>query len=104
MADIHIKQLRTTLESNHWIILGERLVDEYSVSAYWDIARPDKSNQLTICFDGGYDVLGINKRTFNKTAGCWLLEHKNVNLYFARVNRSWASELDCFIRELNKLG
>ena len=103
MGAAHVKAVRTMLESNHWVILKERFVDEYSTSAYWDIARPDGTGKLTLRFDGGYDIDGVHKRTFDESIGCSVVEHPELDLYFARINRSWPSELSNFFRELNQL-
>lgn len=104
MSCAHIKALRTALENNHWVIEEERLVDEYRTTAYWEIARPDGTNRLTLSFNGGYDLDGIHKMTFEESYACEVVGHPDAGLYFARIHRSWRSELNQFIRDLNRLG
>lgn len=104
MSHSHIDAIRTKLENNHWVIKKERLVEEYDTSAYWDIARPDGSNPLTIQFSGGYHADGLRKRTFHESIGCNVVEHSDVSLYFARIHRSWCKELNQFVMGLNQLG
>jgi hypothetical protein len=104
MSDAHIVAVRTVLENSHWVILTERLVDEYYSSAYWNIARPDGTNHLTLRFEGGYRADGLTKHTFNESYGCAIVEHPEVSVYFARINRTWNENLREFIKELNQLG
>ena len=106
MSRAHIEAIRTQLENNNWVVLEERLVDDDRVheSAFWDVARPDGTNRLTLAFKGGYPAEKLRKRTFDESYGCHVVEHPDVRLYFARIHRSWDSELSRFIRELNQLG
>ena len=103
MSIAHIEAIRAALERTHWIIVGERLVDEYDATAYWEIARPDGTSLLTIQFDGGWDADGLTKYTFEECPGCEIVGHSEVSCYFARINRSWPSELNQFIKQLNQL-
>lgn len=103
MSTAHIEAIRSALEHNHWVVLEERLVDEYSTTAFWRIARPDGAHPLTLRFEGGYDAEGLTKRTFVESIGCSVVEHPQVGVYFARVNRSWRTEFRDFIGALNGL-
>lgn len=100
MSIVHLEQLRNTLEKNHWKVCGELPGNDYEISALWKISRPDGSARLTIAFQGLDDM---DTLPVEKSYGCWVLEKPTISAYFSRKNRSWPSELERFVRDLNAI-
>ncbi|WP_144395665.1 hypothetical protein [Pleionea sediminis] len=100
MSEITLKQLRNTLERNHWKILDELPGDDYKYSGFWKIARPDNSSSLTIAFNGLDDM---QTYPMEKAYGFELVEDSSVSAYMGKhTTKSWPEELQKFIEQLNE--
>jgi len=99
MSIEHLRQLRNALESNDWKIIEELPGDDYKISAYWKISRPDNSSVLTIAFEGLDDM---NTLPIEKAYACGLVEYP-ASAYFSKVSKSWPNELAKFIEQLNNV-
>jgi len=98
MTTAHLTDLRNALEANHWRIVGDLPGDEDRVVGVWQIARPDGSNRLDIEFAG--DPL-FGGGPIEASSYCYLKEHPRIDLYFARIGRSWTAKLAEFMGDLN---
>lgn len=94
----HISGLRTKLENSRWKVVEELSGDDYSISAIWKISRPNGEHHLNLVFEGLDEkaVLPIEK-----CYSCHILENKEINLYFNKISKGYASELKNFIDELS---
>ncbi|MEM7778566.1 MAG: hypothetical protein AAF732_23560 [Pseudomonadota bacterium] len=72
-----------------------------TLALYWSIARSNGDSPLTLAFGGDPDLPEID---LEDRCGCHVVEHQEVRLYFARIKRTWPTELDQFMRALNQLG
>lgn len=96
MADRHLSDLENALNRAHWVI-SERLPgNDYEISGYWVICRPDGSHQRTLVFDGLDDM---DTLPLDKAYSCSVLSTKGTSLYFSR-GPSWKSELRDFVSVL----
>lgn len=94
----HISGLRNKLENSNWKITKELEGDDYSISAIWKISRPNGEHRLNLVFEGldEKEVLSIDE-----SYGCYILENKDLSLYFKKLNKGYASDLRNFINELS---
>ncbi len=101
MSEITLKQLRNTLERNHWRVLDELPGDDYRFSGFWVIARPDNSSQLTIAFNGLNDM---ETYPMDKSYGFELVEHPEISAYMGKhTSKAWPKELQDFMENLNEI-
>jgi hypothetical protein len=99
MSEITLKQLRNTLERNHWIVFDELPGDDYKYSGFWKIARPDNSSPLTIAFNGLDDM---ETYPMDKAYGFEIVEYPEVSAYMGKhTTKSWAKELQKFMDNIN---
>lgn len=99
MSNLHLEELRSALERNHWRVVAELPGNEQSVSAVWRISRPDGSCPVHVEFAGlsENEVLPIEE-----AYGVNVREAPDVKAYFARPSRTWPSELGQFIVRLQR--
>lgn len=96
-----LKNLRNALEKNHWRINQELPGDDYHISGYWEISRPNGDSKFVIEFEGLDDMETL---PMNKAYGFRLSEHPNIGAYMgSRKTKSWPKELNSFIGLLNGL-
>jgi len=101
MSEITLKQLRNTLERNHWKVLEELPGDDYRFSGYWRITRPDNSSPLTIAFNGLDDM---ETYPMEKSYGFEILEYPEIGAYMGKhKTKAWPKELEKFIKKLNEI-
>ncbi len=101
MSEITLKQLRNTLERNHWKVLEELPGDDYKFSGFWTISRPDNSSQLTIAFNGLDDM---ETYPMVKAYGFELVEYPEIGAYMGKhTSKSWPKELQDFMVNLNEI-
>ena len=97
MSIEHINRIRAALENNKWSLLEEKEGDDYSISAIWDIARPNSDYSMSIVFEGLDDkeVLPIEK-----SYGCHIKNNKEISLYFGSL-KQFPKNLSGFINALS---
>jgi hypothetical protein len=101
MSEITLKQLRNTLEHNHWKVLDELPGDDYRFSGFWKISRPDNSSQLTIAFNGLDDM---ETYPMEKSYGFELVERPEISAHMGKHTQiSWRKELQYFVEKLNEI-
>jgi hypothetical protein len=104
VAEWHLKDLRNALERRGWRIVNELPSRHLYISGTWEIERDGR--RLSIDF-GGFDDLST--LPMEKSYGCGV-EGQIDGLYFSRKGtkgseraRTWKSELEKFIRDLENL-
>ena len=100
MSEIHLSDLRSQLENNHWIISNELNGNDYDISGVWEIETIDKKYRFSILFEG-LEETGV--LPLNKSYGCRVKEHPEIRAYFSRKSRSWPNELNEFIVGLKNI-
>ena len=100
MSEERLTALRNALETNHQVLISEKQGNDYDVSAIWVISRPDGKTKLHIEFDGLDDMKTLS---IEESFGCSVREIPNLDLYFARINRTWDEALLKFVDDLNEI-
>ena len=91
----HLELLRNALERSKWLVVNELPGNDYDISAYWEVARPNGIPKFTIAFLGIDDLKTL---PIEKAYGCHVVGRENIGCYFGRVNKSYKEELDNFIK------
>lgn len=99
MSEEHLKELRAELTRNEWRIVEELPGDAHGVSGVWRIARVD-GPLLHLVFEGMGDS---SAQPMQRAYSCRVREAPKVNVYFARLSRSWNKNRDAFFVQLNAL-
>lgn len=99
MSNQHLKDLRTALERNHWVVVAELPGDDRTISAVWRVARPNGALLFHLEFEG-IDELRV--RPLHQAYGVIVREAPEIGAYFARIGRTWPLELERFIDRLNQ--
>ena len=94
----HLSDLRMALQRSHWCIT-EMPGNDSNISAVWRVARPNGSQVFHLEF-GGID--GLEVRPIEKAYGITVREAPTIGAYFARVERSWPTELEQFLARLEQ--
>ena len=80
-------------------MVQEQPGNDVNISAVWRVARPDGSHPFHLEFQGT-DELRV--RPLEEAFGVHVREAREIGAYFARVGRTWPSELDRFIARVNE--
>lgn len=96
----HLKHLRTALENDNWLMLDELRGNEYDISGYWVIARPNGDTEFSLAFEGLDDMRTL---PLEQAYGCHIEGHKEVSLYFGKMGKSFPRELTRFVSQLSCL-
>lgn len=90
--------LRKSLEDNHWVVDEELPGNDYNVSAYWKISRPNGESAMRLEFAGLDDL-----ETFpiEKAYACSVVGNLEVSCDFGKVSKSFPKELSNFIERLS---
>jgi hypothetical protein len=99
MSESHLTDLRKALEQNHWVVTKEQNGNGYDISSIWVVESPDGSHRFHLEFEGFDDLQVL---PINRAYGCRVQEKHEIGAYFARVGRSWPSELARFIQDLTE--
>ena len=98
MSEEHLKELRKSLETNKWIVIEELPGNDYEISGYWKVARPDRSSELSLAFEG----LDENETlSIQKAYSCHVVGHEGISLYFGKLGKSFPNELAKFTKGLS---
>ena len=100
MSVEHLRVLRKSLEDNYWVVDEELPGNDYNVSAYWKISRPNGDSSMCLEFAGLDDL-----ETFpiEKAYACTEVGKPEVSCYFGKVSKSFAQELSNFIEGLSSV-
>lgn len=99
MSRQHLTDLRAALERNHWAVVAELPGNDVGISAVWRVARPDGSHSFHLEFEGADD---LRVRPIEEAYGINVREAREIGAYFARIGRTWPSELQRFVDRLNQ--
>ncbi len=99
MSIEHLKQLRKTLEDNRWVVVEELPGNDYEISGYWKVARPNGASEFCLAFEGLDDMETL---PIEKSYGCHIVGNKEVGLYFGKVSKSFPEELSGFMGALSR--
>ena len=91
MSQVHLDDLRNTLESKSWRIAEELPGDDYGITATWLIRRPDGSHPVHIDFEC---VPDLEAKPIEQAIACYVRENEKISAYFARKDRTWPTELE----------
>ena len=94
MSDLHLIQLRNSLELRKWNIEQELDGNGYDVSGYWVIARPDGNERFTLAFEGMDDNIVL---PIDRSYACKMVENPGINLYFSKIHGRWKEDLEQFL-------
>ncbi len=97
MSQIHLSDLRHTLERSSWQIAEELPGDGYAISATWLVQRPDGSFPFHIDF---HCLDELKTLPIEQAHACSVRENKEISAYFARKGRTWPDELARFVSDL----
>ena len=98
MSIEHLKLLRKSLSNNHWLVKEELPGNDYNVSAYWKISRPNGDSAMTIEFNGMDD---LEVFPIEKAYSCTIVENNEIDCYFGKLNKSFPENLSNFIDALS---
>ncbi|OED50771.1 hypothetical protein AB838_00855 [Rhodobacteraceae bacterium (ex Bugula neritina AB1)] len=98
MTERHLADLENALTQDHWCVIDRLEGDDYRVSGFWIVARPDGSNRITLAFDGLDDMRVL---PMEKAYGCTAQGVADGELCFAR-GASWKAELRDFMNVLKE--
>ena len=101
MSNIHLNDIRRSLEKAHWNVVRELDGDGYRISGVWVVERPDGTGQFHLDFEGLDDMQTL---PVENSYGCTIREAPHVSCYFSRQGRSWPHELADFEKKLDKWG
>lgn len=96
MTQRHLDDLENALNRSHWIVSERLPSNNYEISGYWTICRPDGSHQTTLSFDGLDD---LNTLPMDKAFGCNAKSIEGASLHFSKGS-SWNQNLREFITVL----
>lgn len=96
MTERHLNDLEIALTRAHWVVLERLAGNDYDISGYWVIARPDGASQTTLVFNGLDDLKTL---PMHKSYGCTARSVECASLYFAG-GLSWKADLGRFIYAL----
>ncbi len=82
-----------------WVVVEELPGNDYEISGYWKVARPNGSSEFQIAFEGLDDMETL---PIEKSYACHVLGNKDVGLYFGKLSTSFPNELSKFIRALSR--
>ncbi len=99
MSDIHLNDIRRTLDKTHWSVVEELDGDGYRVSGVWVVERPDGTSRFHLDFEGLDDLRIL---PIEQSYGCTVREAPQVSCYFSRQGRSWPNELADFELKLKE--
>ena len=98
MSQIHLDDLRNTLERNSWVVSEELPGDGYRISATWVVQRPDGSGSFHIDFFGLDDMKAL---PIEQAYACEVRENGKIGAYFSKKGKSWPDELAMFVAGLD---
>lgn len=97
MAQWHLDEIRSALESHGWRITAELPGDEYKVSATWELRRAGDTRTLIIDFDGLHETHVL---PLIESYACSARD-TNHSLYFRRRGQSGSTARERWLNELN---
>lgn len=100
MSIKHLEILRKALENDHWVVLEELPGNDYEVSAYWKVARPNGDSPFELAFEGLDD---LNTLPIENAFGCHVVGREEIGLCFGKVNKSFSEELSGFVEALSNV-
>lgn len=98
MSIIHLEMLRKALDKSNWTIRAELPGDEYKISGYWKVARPNGDDEFSIAFEGQDDLEVL---PMDKAYACHVVSKEFLSLYFGKITGSFGQELNDFISQLS---
>ena len=98
MSEAHLYKIKKALENNRWIFREELPGNDYDISAYWRLSKPNGTPEIHLAFEGLDDMSTL---PIEKSFGCHLLENKEISMYFGKVGKSFPEELAKFIKMLS---
>lgn len=100
MSIKHLELLRKALGDNHWIVLEELPGNDYEISGYWRVAKPNGDSEMNLAFEGLDDLETL---PIEKAYGCHVLENKETSIYFGKVSKSYPLEISAFVKDLSQV-
>jgi len=99
MSEIHLKDIRRSLERARWGVVEEQEGDDYRISAVWIVERPGGGSRFHLEFEGLGDTRTL---PIEESYACSVREAEDVSCYFSRQGRSWPEELSKFEKRLRE--
>ena len=100
MSIEHLEKLRNSLESSHWVVHEELPGDDYKISAYWKVSRPNGDSAFNLAFEGFDDM---RTHPIEKAYGCHVVGKEEIGFYFGKLGKSFPNELSKFIESLSSV-
>lgn len=98
MSIEHLKQLKNGLKGSKWVVIEELPGNDYEISGYWRVARPNGASEFILAFEGLDDLETL---PIEKSYGCHVVGKQEVGLYFGKVSKSFPKELSNFLQALS---
>jgi hypothetical protein len=100
MSIEHLERLKKALEQHKWVVVDERPGNNYEISAFWRVARPNGDSEFVIAFEGLDDLETL---PIENSYGCHIVGNKEVSLYFGKIGRSFPNNLSKFLEALERV-
>ncbi|WP_415912134.1 hypothetical protein [Neptuniibacter sp. QD37_11] len=98
MSIEHLDVLKRNLAESKWIIDEELQGNDYDISGYWVVIRPNGTNEHTIVFEG-LDEAGV--LPMEKSYACHIQGNNELSLYFGNLKNTFPLELEAFVSKLS---
>ena len=97
MSAFHLDELKKALEKHHWVVVAESEGDDYKISSFWHVERPDGSQGFKLAFDGLHEsgVLPVEK-----SYACHIERNPEISLYFSKPGTKWKESLNSFMEQV----
>lgn len=98
MSIEHLDLLKRYLAKAKWIVDKELKGNDYDISGYWVVIRPNGKSEHTIVFEG-LDEAGV--LPMEKSYACHIQGNNELSLYFGNLQKTFPLELKSFVSILS---